>query len=303
MKNLVPLMQREWLQHRFGWLMMVLVPLGLALALLSFGHIQIGDAKIERLGPGLPLAVAFFVMTAGMVTLLAIGWLASVIIASDVPRRDHADRSIEFWLSLPSTHAESFAAPLLVHLLLVPAAALLAGLAGGWVLSLVVVGRLSGVGAWLSLPWGDLALAVASLALRFAAALPLAALWLAPIMLTVMLMTALFRRWGWVVLAVGIGLGSQLLARVFGQPMLLDLIKGWLNGVARAFIAAEEGLNFGPDEHLPFRLAELPGFLLRDFGHALQNLASPQLAGGLVLAALCFALLVQWRRRAGARLG
>jgi hypothetical protein len=32
MKNLLPLMQREWLQHRFAWAMLVLVPLALACA-------------------------------------------------------------------------------------------------------------------------------------------------------------------------------------------------------------------------------------------------------------------------------
>ena len=32
MKNLIPLMQREWLQHRFAWAMLILVPLALVLA-------------------------------------------------------------------------------------------------------------------------------------------------------------------------------------------------------------------------------------------------------------------------------
>jgi ABC-2 type transport system permease protein len=46
--------------------------------------------------------------------------VTSLFIALGSPRRDHGDRSIEFWLSLPSGHGESLAAPMLVHLLLVP---------------------------------------------------------------------------------------------------------------------------------------------------------------------------------------
>ncbi len=34
MKNLIPLMQREWLQHRFAWALLMLVPFALAVMLL-----------------------------------------------------------------------------------------------------------------------------------------------------------------------------------------------------------------------------------------------------------------------------
>jgi hypothetical protein len=44
MNNLIPLMRREWLQHRFVWAMLTLVPLGLAVMLLSFGQVEMGDA-------------------------------------------------------------------------------------------------------------------------------------------------------------------------------------------------------------------------------------------------------------------
>ena len=53
MKRLIPLMQREWLQHRTGWLMMAGIPLGLSLLLLSFGQIQIGQ-EAQAAGAALP---------------------------------------------------------------------------------------------------------------------------------------------------------------------------------------------------------------------------------------------------------
>lgn len=303
MKNLFPLMQREWLQHRFGWSLMLLIPLALGAALTGFGSIKIGPEKLERLGPVLPQMVASVTIVTTLSTLLLVGWVASIIIATGLPRRDHGDRSVEFWLSLPSSHSESLAAPLLVHLLLVPAVAALAGLAGGWLLSLLAVGRVSGVGAWFSLPLGSLLAGTGAMALRFVAGLPLATLWLLPLVLLVMLMTALFRRWGWVILGVGIGLGSQLMERLFGQPMLSDLLKNLFIGAGRSMMASPSGFNVGPDKNIPETLNQLPGLLLRDFGHALQNLGSPLLLGGLVFSAGCFALLVLWRQRVGAQAG
>jgi hypothetical protein len=44
-------------------------------------------------------------------------------------------------------------------------------------------------------------------------------------------------------------------------------------------------------------LRGLPGWALRDLGGSLRELASPLLLGGLVFAAGCFALLVDWRQR------
>ena len=303
MKNLLPLMQREWLQHRFGWSLMFLIPLALGVALASFGQFNISPEKLERLGPTLPQLVASVTVVSTLSTMLLVGWVASVIIVSGLPRRDHGDRSVEFWLSLPSTHSESLAAPLVVHLLLVPAAAVLAGLAGGWLISLLAVGRISGLGAWFSLPLGPLFAGTASMALRFLAGLPLATLWLLPLMLTVMLMTALFRRWGWVILAVGFGLGSQLMERLFGQPMLSELIKNLFIGAGRSMVASPNGFNVGPEQNIAQTVGEMPAFFLHDFGLALKNLGSPLLLGGLVFSAGCFALLVLWRQRMGAASG
>ena len=68
-------------------------------------------------------------------------------------------------------------------------------------------------------------------------------------------------------------------------------------------VASEHGLSVGPNSDIGQALRQMPGFLLHDFGQALQNLASPLLLGGLLFSAGCFALLVLWRQKVGAASG
>lgn len=296
MNKLLPLMQREWLQHRFGWMLMVVVPFAIALLLLSFGQLQIGPDTAERVGDKLPPLLAMASIAGSSAVIFLIAGVSSLIIVSGMARRDHADRSIEFWLSLPTTHSASLAAPLLVHLLLVPAAALLLGLAGGLLVSMVLVGRVVGIGEWFTLPWGDLLPAIFAFATRLLAGLPLALLWLSPLILLVVLLSAWFRRWAWVILGVGLGLGGQLLDRLFGQPLLSELTVGLLRQARMALVHAGQGFQMGPDDGSE-GLRRLPGWALHDFGLALRELPSPLLVGGLLFAAGCFALLIVWRQR------
>jgi hypothetical protein len=66
-------------------------------------------------------------MAASTMLPFVILWVSSLIIVSGLARRDHGDRSNEFfWMSLPVGHGTSLAVPLAVHLLLVPAAVLAA---------------------------------------------------------------------------------------------------------------------------------------------------------------------------------
>lgn len=296
MNKFLALMQREWLQHRFGWALMAAVPLSIALLLLSFGKLAIGDATFERVGDQLPPLLALASIAGSGAVIFLIACLSSLIIVSGMARRDHGDRSIEFWLSLPTTHSANLAAPLLVHLLLVPMAALLAGLAGGVLVSLVLVGRVVGLGAWFALPWTDLLPAIAAIAARLVAGLPLALLWLSPLILLVVLVAAWFRRWGWVILGVGLGLGGQLLERLFGQPLVSDITLGLLQHAGQALVSAGSGLHMDSGEGIA-GLRGVPAWALHDYGQALRALPSPLLLGGLLFAAGCFALLVDWRRR------
>jgi hypothetical protein len=297
MNRFVPLMQREWIQHRVGWALLATIPLLLALLLVGVGQIQLDEDTASQAGTALPAMLAMAAIAGTTAVMFLIAWVSSLVIVSGLARRDHADRSIEFWLSLPAGHAESLAVPMFVHLILVPAAALGVGLLGGYTISMMLVTRLVGAGAWSGLPWMQIAPATLALALRLLAGLPLATLWLAPLILLVVLTTAWFRRWGWVVLTVGLGVGGWLLKTVFGQPLLSQVTKALLNNAATSLISVDpetkiNGLLGGPDG-----LGRIPAWAVHNFGIALRDLASPLMLGGLIFAAACFALLVQWRQK------
>ncbi len=297
MNLLIPLMRREWLQHRFGWTMLAGVPLALALLLFSFGQFEMSGGDVAQAPELLALMAAMATIAGSTVIIFLTLWVTSMIIASGLPRRDHGDRSIEFWLSLPISHAHSLAVPLLVHLILVPAAALAVGLLGGYALSLAVVSRVVGLGAWFSLPWGDLLLGTSMLFLRLLVGLPLATLWLAPLILLVLLSTALFRRWGLPILAAGYGLGSLALKHLIGWSVLPEFVSRLAENAVRAMISAnDKGFVIGSGEDPMQALHNLPIWAMHDLGAALAALASPLLAGGLVFAAACFAALVYWRQ-------
>ena len=303
MNNLIPLMRREWLQHRFVWAMLMLVPLGLAVLLLSFGQVEMGGAMENR--PPADVAAVMggmtIVITSAIVFLLV--WITSVFVTSGLARRDHADRSIEFWLSLPTGHAESYAAPLLVHLLLAPAAALLVGLAGGYVMSLLVVSRFLSLTEWLALPWGQVVPATVALAGRVLAGLPLATLWLSPLIMLALLANALFKRWGLPVLAVGLGLGGVVLKYVFGQPLLSQALGRLSSEAVTALLGASQQSPTDDRPRAVEMLGALPGWAARDLGAAVSAAASPAMLAAVAVASALFAALVYWRRQGAGMTG
>ena len=297
MNNLVPLMRREWLQHRFVWAMLTLVPLGLAVMLLSFGQVEMGDTMAERPPEDVAAVMGSMTIVITAAVLFLLVWITSVFVTSGLARRDHGDRSVEFWLSLPTGHAESYVAPLLVHLLLAPAAALLLGLAGGYAMSLLVVSRFIGLSDWLGLPWGHIIPATLAVAARVVAGLPLALLWLSPLILLAVLANALFKRWGLPVLAVGLGLGSVVLKYVFGQPVLGEVLGRLGSEAATALLGASQRTPTGDRPSALEVLNALPGWAANDFGAALSAAASPAMLGALAVSAALFAALVYWRRQ------
>ncbi len=304
MNNLLPLLRREWLQHRFVWALLMLVPLALAVLPLTFARIDLDIEMAKRSASDLAAMVGLIsiVLSAGVVFLMV--WVTSLFIITSLPRRDHADRSVEFWLSLPNGHAESFAAPLLVHLVLVPAAALLVGLLGGYAISLLLVSRVVGFGEWLALPWNSLLPGTLALAARVVAGLPLATLWLSPLILLAMLCNALFKRWGLPVLFVGVGLTSALLDYVFGQPLMSETI-GRLGRNAGLALAGASGQGLTINDQMPpvQALAGMAGWAWHDFLAALRAVASPMFLGALVVAAGLFMALVLWRQRGASAAG
>lgn len=298
MTSFLTLMHREWMQHRMGWLLLAFVPLVLALLLTAVGDIEIDESEVQSAGAMLPALVALVTMMSSTAIVFAILAFTSLVLLSGLPRRDHGDRSVEFWMSLPTANWSSLAAPLLTHLLVVPAAALLVGAVGGWVISAVTVARVSGVGAWFDMPWGAMLPAALSVLLRLLAGLPLAALWVLPLVLLVMLSTAWFKRWGIPLLGVVLGLSQLVLTQAYGITFLGELLAELFTQAGQALVMSGQ-VNIhmtGPKGDLS-ALQAVPGWALADFGHALGNLASPVLLGGLVFSGLCFALLVDWRRR------
>lgn len=304
MNNLLPLMRREWLQHRFAWAMLMLVPLALAVLPLAFGSIELDDDMARRTGSDLAamLGSISIVLSAGVIFLLV--WVTSLFIITSLPRRDHADRSVEFWLSLPTGHAESFAAPLLVHLVLVPAVAMGAGLLSGYALSLLLVTRMVGFGEWLAMPWNSVVPGTLALAARVIAGLPLATLWLSPLILLAMLSTALFKRWGLPVLLVGVGIVSTLMDFVFRQPLMSETI-GRLGRNAGLALAGASGQGLTINDEMPVAqaLEGMASWAWRDLLAALREAGSPLFLGVLVVSLGLFMALVWWRQRGAGAAG
>lgn len=298
MRPFVTLLQREWMQHRFGWTLMALIPLGLSLLLLSFGQIELDTELSERSGSAFPALVAGVSILATTLVTFAIFWLTASFMIAGVARRDHQDRSIEFWLSMPTSHSASLAAPLLMHLLIVPAAALLLGLASGYLVSLVVVTRVAGFEAWLGLPWGSVLLTSAAGLVRLLAGLPLAELWLAPLTMALMLFGAWFKRWGIPLAFLVLGLGSLLLDRYFQQPVLLPTLRHILENALYSFVGAgAEKVHVTSPQDVVATLQAIRAWALSDLNYAWRNAVSLHFAGGLLVAGALFALLVDWRRR------
>lgn len=298
MKNLIPLMHREWLQHRFAWAVLVLAPLALAALPLSFGEIALDDDMSAMASADLAALLAMMSIAASTAVMFLVVWLTSLFITATLATRDHADRSIEFWMSLPTGHAESLAAPLLVHLLLVPAAALLLGLLGGGAISLLVVTRIVGIDAWLDLPWGTLLAAATSLVARVMAGLPLATLWLSPLILLAVLSNAYFKRWGLPVLVVGLGVSSPVSEYLLSQPLLSDALSRLGRGAWMALTGANhERLAIDSQSDFAQALQALPGWAANDLLAILRDAASPAFAGAVIAGAALFVALVAWRRR------
>jgi ABC-2 type transport system permease protein len=292
---LLPLMRREWLQHRLSWLLVGLVPFGLALFTLLFASVSVNGDN-GGTPPAVALAAATVAITTGVMFVLYV--CAGVVTVVGLARRDHADRSVEFWLSLPVGHSRSLAVPLAVHLLVVPLLALLWGVLAGVVLSAALVARVHGLGEWLALPWGDGLAALALGVTRLWAGWPLALLWLSPLVLLAMLAFAWFRRWGLFGLGATVAVLLSPLGGIGWQKFLGQTLASIANGAANSLVWAQpQEFNDTSSSRVLAALGDAPLWLLQDFGSSVRALASPVFVGGLMVAALGFYGLVQWRKR------
>lgn len=289
------LLLREWMQHHRGWLALMLVPPLLMLLVLPFGSVEIGPDGLGQL-PALGLMLAsMFVVPA---VVLGITVVALLIQTPGLARRDRQDRSIEFWLSLPTSHAASVAAPVLMHLVLVPLLALAIGAAFSYAIGAMLVWKGFGATATLGLPWGTLVgVGLAGLGRGLLGVL-LACFWLMPLLLATMAASAWLKRWGMPVLALALAIGHKLLASLYGITAIGDTL-GALIANARAALAHGRPPSPAGGEMAQAWLSDAPRWLFDDALLALRDLGQPLFLFALAASAAGFALLVLRRRRNG----
>lgn len=287
------LLRREWMQHHRGWLFLSLVPLGLVMLVLPFATIDIQGAGV----PAAPL-VALLASSAFVYAMMMLVAATVLFQAAGMARRDQQDRSIEFWLSLPTSHWQSVAATTLMHLVLMPLMALLIVFAGSQLVAIGLVAKLAGVGAVGQLADGAwLGYNLVAL-LRLLLGVVVAALWLSPVMVGAMASASWLKGWGVPALAAAAGVIGLLVKQFTGSPVVFDTINHWFvealaalmplargEGTVKAAIQSQSGLQ---------GFAE---WMWADFGVMLRDLGHPAFAAALLLAAGAFALLVL--RRAG----
>jgi ABC-2 type transport system permease protein len=298
MNTFKALVQREWLQHRFGWAMVSVAPLVVAMFIVTVGQSDFKGELEAEMGTAMPAVVTMICLAISAAVTTAVLWATSLILTTGLARRDHGDRSHEFWLSMPIGHGASLGVPLLVHLIAVPVVAVGIGLFSGIVASLVLVSRAYGVGEWLALPWDVMAPAAAATALRVAAGIPLATLWLLPLILLAALATAHFRIWGLVVLPVALALADFGVQRIAGFTPITHFIDRLFHNAGVALFSPDPAhVSVEHADDLMLALSHAPAWALTSFGRAVQALWSPTMLIALLISAASFALLVHWRSR------
>jgi ABC-2 type transport system permease protein len=284
------LLLREWMQHRLGWLLVMLAPLALALVLMP---LQGPVVDSDNVAPP-PVAVAAVAMLGSVAGVFALSWIVSMFQLPGLSRRDQQDRSVEFWLSLPATHVESIGATVLTHALLVPLAAMAVGLVCGPVMAAAAMLKIHGFAGLGQVPWGSL-LGIALVGwMRLSIGLVLMTLWLAPLFMTLMAAAAWLKRWGVPVVIGGTVILANVLDRLYNNRLVTQLLKTQFEGAGKALFNASMTLEGrGVAQQLENEsFVSLLQLMLHDLGAAFAQLASPHFVGGLVLAALCFYLLV-----------
>lgn len=290
------LLRREWMQHHRGWAAMMAAPPLLLLLAVVFA-----PRPDHPLGPALTMMITCLAVT-GMG--LAVAWLFTAFQLPGLARRDQQDRSIEFWLSLPTSPAASVGATLLMHGLLVPLAAVAFGALASILVGLVVVASAFGVASWAELPgWTMLAAGVAG-TLRLAFGACLATLWVAPLALVLMVASALLKRWGVPAVVALVGIGGEVLRRVYGLSIVGDTLRGLVTQAGHAMVfnlhREPAAVRLDPQgDNAAEVLGLLPSWAWRDALDALAALAQPLFVFSLLASVACFWALVALRRRGG----
>ena len=284
------LLLREWMQHKRGWLVTLLVPPLLFLVTLPFGDVN-----------GMPMDKPVFIGLIGVlatsILLFMISMTSAVFQLPSLARRDVQDRSIEFWLSLPASHTESIASTILAHIVLVPLA--IGGIAYGfgYLAAAAMAVKAGGFSALAAIPWGSVVSYSLPILMRLAFGVLLALLWAAPLMMIVMNASAWLKRWGIPALAATCVVTMAIMPKLYGITLFRDLFQSQMHGIAHAVISSGQTFEHHGKAFELGEAAQFASWAWSDALGSLQALADPQFIGGLVIAAIGFYGLILRRRR------
>lgn len=291
------LLLREWLQYKRAWICLVLIPILVLLALVPVSQVEGIDVPSPE-----PVALISGLLTMGLVLILALSVSGYQLMG--LARRDQQDRSIEFWASLPGSHAASLGAPILAHGVLMPMAAILLGIAGGAVVGTAMAFKEFGMAALHQTQWAALIEATTWLAVRAVVGTALAALWAAPIVLALMAASAWLKRWGAPLLVVAVGAFLKIYKDEPAARALAHVLKAQMDGIASAWIQDGTRLFVESDGegHLNMQdffdmLFRFPDYARDGLPQVVQAALHPQFFAGLAVAGVCFWLLVLQRKR------
>jgi hypothetical protein len=300
-KTFRSLLLREWLQHRTGWLVLMLLPslLMAALSLLDGEglDVQVGS-RISQL-PLLLQTLGWTVATTGL-ALLLVG-LSVLFQLPGLARRDQQDRSLAFWQSLPVSDVQGVGATVLMHLLLLPALVVGAALLGAQLVAMQAIVLHHGLLPWLQQPWPLLLASLLLVLARLWLGLLLAVLWLSPLLLLSMAASAWLKRWAMPVFAAASLLGVYWLDARLPLPLVGPALQRIGTEALYALLAPDlfDGpRRLGLEADLAATVAALPAALLQDAARVLASAATPGFVLALLGGALGFLLLVLRRRRA-----
>ncbi|MFG6414081.1 hypothetical protein ACG02S_09250 [Roseateles sp. DC23W] len=294
MKTHIPtLLQREWMQHKRGWLISAFAPPLLFLAVLPFAQFQGGKFTSNWNLDSQELQSALIVL-ASAITVYVIAMLVALFQLPGLARRDTQDRSIEFWLSLPGRPGESVLATVLAHAWLAPLLCAAIGVLLGIPIAMGVLSRISGVDTIFAVNWGEALFMTLPILLRgLAGTVPLM-LWLSPLIFVLMAASSWLKRLGVPVVLVGGGVAVAVLDNVYGIQWPWQALQGLNDQIGRAMI--HDGASLGTAMQSG---TNLMAWAMQDLGGALAELASLQFLVWAAIAVAAFALVVLKRSRGG----
>lgn len=294
MNNHIPtLLQREWMQHKRGWLIAAFAPPLLFLAVLPFAQFHGAKFNSHWNLDSQELQSALIVL-ASAITVYVIALLVALFQLPGLARRDTQDRSIEFWLSLPGRPGESVLATVLAHAWLAPLLCAAIGVLLGIPIAMGVLSRISGVDTIFAVNWGEALFMTLPILLRgLAGTVPLM-LWLSPLIFVLMAASSWLKRLGVPVVLVGGGVAVAVLDNVYGIKWPWQALQGLNDQIGRAMI--HDGASLGTAMQSG---TNLMAWAMQDLGGALAELVSVQFLAWAAIAATGFALVVLKRSRGG----